>query len=398
MQTPERAPRLPLSGLLALAAAGFATVLNEALPAGLLPQIADGLGVTQAMAGQLVTVYAVGSLAAAIPLVVATRGWRRRPLLLGALAGFMVVNSVVALTGHIAVALVARFFAGVFAGLVWALLAGYAARMVRPDQGGRAIAVAMAGIPVALSLGIPAGTWLGAALGWRAAFWGVSIVALLLLGWVRWRVPDFAGEPAGQRRGLRAVMTLPGLRPVLIVMLAAVLAHNILYTYIAPVLVRSGLAAQVDRVLLVYGLSSVAGLWLTSLLIDRRMRGLALASLGGFGLASLALGLLGAQPAAVWLGVALWGLSFGGAPALYQTASAKTAGDAADVAQSMLVTGWNIGIAGGGVVGGALLDAAGAGALPWSAVLLLAAALVLAWTGAHGFPRAPRQRALATAL
>ena len=88
--------RLPLSGLLALATAGFITILTEAMPAGLLPQMGADLGVSEALVGQLVTLYAIGSLLAAIPLTIATRSWRRRPLLLLAIGGFAVVNSITA--------------------------------------------------------------------------------------------------------------------------------------------------------------------------------------------------------------------------------------------------------------------------------------------------------------
>ena len=73
---------LPVAGLLALAMTGFIAILTETLPAGLLPQISDGLGVSDALAGQLVTLYAAGSLIAAIPLTAATQGWRRRRVLL----------------------------------------------------------------------------------------------------------------------------------------------------------------------------------------------------------------------------------------------------------------------------------------------------------------------------
>ncbi|ANY82780.1 hypothetical protein BB934_31555 (plasmid) [Microvirga ossetica] len=73
------APTLPLLGLLALSTASFLTILTEALPAGLLPQIGADLGVSEAMAGQLITIYAIGSFLAAIPLTAATRTWRRRP-------------------------------------------------------------------------------------------------------------------------------------------------------------------------------------------------------------------------------------------------------------------------------------------------------------------------------
>ena len=151
IDTAPHAEPLPLAGLLALACAGFITILTEAMPAGLLPQIGAGLGVSQALVGQLVTLYALGSLLAAIPLTLLTRGWRRRPLLLIAIGGFALVNSVTAFSSHYGLTLAARFFAGVFAGLLWALLAGYASRMVAPHLQGRAIAMAMLGAPLALS-------------------------------------------------------------------------------------------------------------------------------------------------------------------------------------------------------------------------------------------------------
>lgn len=121
---------LPWAGLLALAMAGFICILTEGLPAGLLPQIAQDLGVREALAGQLVTLYAIGSLLAAIPLTTATRGWRRRPLLLLCIIGFLVFNTITALSSFYVLTLVARFFAGVSAGVLWGMTAGYARRMV----------------------------------------------------------------------------------------------------------------------------------------------------------------------------------------------------------------------------------------------------------------------------
>lgn len=131
--TSRQPERLPLASLLALATAAFITILIEALPAGLLPQMAQGLTVSEAWVGQTVTFYAIGSLVAAIPLTAATQGMRRRPLLLSALAGFAVANTVTTFSGSYLLTMVARFLAGMSAGLLWALLAGYAARMV-PDH------------------------------------------------------------------------------------------------------------------------------------------------------------------------------------------------------------------------------------------------------------------------
>lgn len=382
--------RLPLSALLALATAGFITILTEALPAGLLLQISADLGVSQSLAGQMVTIYAIGSLTAAIPLVALTRTWRRRPLLIAAISGFAVVNTVTALSNDYAVTMAARFLAGVFAGLLWALAAGYASRMVAPHQQGRAIAIAMLGAPVALSIGIPAGTLLGAMTGWRPTFGLLSVMTVLLVGWVLWALPDFPGQRAERRLPLISVFRLPGIRPVLFVMFAVVLAHNILYTYIVPFLGPSGLSGRADRILLVFGIASLVVIPVIGALVDRHLRPLVLASMALFAAASLLLAFFPDRPAAIYLGVVAWGLAFGGAPTLFQTASAKAAGAEADAAQSMIVTAWNAAMAGGGLAGGLLLDSIGATIFPAALLAILLPALIVAWAGRHGFP--PRTR------
>jgi predicted MFS family arabinose efflux permease len=386
-----RPARLPMAGLLALAMAGFITIMTEALPAGLLPQIGESLVVSEALVGQLVTIYAIGSLVAAIPLTAATQGMRRRPLLLAAIAGFAVANTVTAVSGSYTLTMVARFFAGISAGLLWALLAGYAARMVPEQLQGRAIAVAMVGTPLALSLGVPAGTFLGAAIGWRACFGIMSGLTLILIVWVLTKVPDFPGQAAGKRQRLGAVFTMPGIRPVLFATLAFVLAHNILYTYIAPFLGQAGMSERTYLVLLLFGVTSIIGISIVGVLIDHRLRELTLVSTFLFGLSAVAIGIWGEVPAVIYGAVGAWGLAFGGAATLFQTALAKTAGDAADVAQSMLVTVWNTAIAGGGIVGGLLLESLGVAAFPVALVVLLLATLIVTWASRrHGFPAARR--------
>ncbi|MCE7516779.1 MFS transporter [Halomonas titanicae] len=383
----EQSDRLPITALLALALAGFVTILTEALPAGLLPQIGAGLEVSESLAGQLVTLYAIGSLVAAIPLMAATQGVRRRPLLLAAIVGFAIANTITTLSTSYIWTMMARFLAGVAAGLLWALLAGYAARMVPEHLKGRAIAIAMVGTPLALSLGVPAGTFLGTLMGWRACFGIMTLMALILIVWVHIKVPDFAGQSVGKRLTLRQVFTLPGIRPVLFVVLAFVLAHNILYTYIAPFLADANLAERTDLVLLVFGIAALVGIWVIGVLIDRYLRVMTLASTPLFGLAALMLGIAGDMPVAIYVAVGAWGLAFGGAATLFQTALAKAAGEAADVAQSMLVTVWNLAIAGGGIVGGVLLDRFGAGSFSPALLVLLTATLLAVWAARkHGFP------------
>jgi len=390
---------LPVGALLALAMTGFICIVTETLPAGLLPLISDGLAISPSMAGQMVTAYALGSVLAVIPMTIATRGWRRRNVLLLTIAGFLLFNSITALSSHYGVTLVARFFAGVAAGLAWSLLAGYARRMVAPQQQGRALALAMVGTPIALSLGVPLGTWLGGLLGWRTTFGLMSGVSLVLIGWVLVKVPDFAPQPAHQRLSLRKVLTTPGVRPVLAVVISWMLAHNILYTYIAPFVAPAGLAERVDLVLLVFGIAALAGIWGTARLVEPLLRNTVLVSLAAFAAVSVLLGLLGNVPQVIYLGVAVWGLSFGGAATLLQTALADAAGDGADVALSLNVVAWNSAIAGSGVVGGVLLDTLGVAAFAWAMLLLVGVAFAIAWAAsAHGFRPGARGAGKPTSL
>ncbi|MGK9418165.1 MFS transporter [Pseudomonas cedrina] len=378
--------RLPIGALLALAMTGFICIVTETLPAGLLPLISDGLAISPSMAGQMVTAYALGSVLAVIPMTIATRGWRRRNVLLLTIVGFLLFNSITALSSHYGVILVARFFAGVAAGLAWSLLAGYARRMVAPQQQGRALALAMVGTPIALSLGVPLGTWLGGLVGWRTTFGMMSAMSLALIAWVLVKVPDYAPQPAHQRVSLRKVLTAPGVRPVLAVVISWMLAHNILYTYIAPFVAPAGLADRVDLVLLVFGVAALVGIWLTAKRVEALLRKTVLVSLMLFALVCVVFGLMGSAPSVIYLGVAVWGLSFGGAATLLQTALADAAGDGADVALSLNVVAWNSAIAGSGVVGGVLLDRWGVAVFPWAMLVLLAVALAIAAAAhAHGF-------------
>ncbi|MGW5462924.1 MFS transporter [Streptomyces sp. NPDC003996] len=383
-----KAGPLPWSGLLALSCAAFTAVLTELLPAGLLPAMAHPLDVTESRIGFLVTAYAAASFLAAVPLTAALRGLPRRPVLCGALLGFAVSNALVALSSSYPLTFAARLLAGAMGGTLWAMLAGCAARMVPAGRRGRAIAIVLAGITLALSLGVPAGTALAGAVGWRAAFGTLSVLAVLLVGWIRLRVPGFPGEPAHARVPLARVALRPGIRPVLSVTLFLLLGHQVMYTYLAPFAGHAGYG-RTGLLLAVFGTATVAGIWVTGVLIDRHLRPTLLAALALFTGVLLTLG-AGARAHALLVGaVALWGVAFGGAPTLIQTALVDASGPSeADAATSLQTTVYNAGIAAGSLTGGVALDALGPGALPWTALApALLALTTVAAARRHAFPR-----------
>lgn len=373
------APKLPLTSLLALTMVSFVVILTEVLPAGLLPQLAASLDSSQSVMGQLISIYALGSVLAAIPLAAATQGVGRRTLLLTSLAGFVIANTITALSTSLTLIFVARFLGGVAAGLAWAMLVGYAARMVAPQHKGRAIAIAMAGTPLALTVGIPLGTYVGNLVGWRIAFGALSALAALLMLWIVLRLPALRAIPGQQRQSVAQVFALPGVRTVLAVLLLYVVTHNLLYTYIAPLVTLAGLAPRVDFLLALFGGAALLSLLLVGTLVDRWLRQLVMASTSLFLLACVMLALWPGVQAVVYVAIAVWGLAFGGAATLFVTSLSNASGPGQDVAQSMMTTVWNLAIFAGSVVGGMLLGHFGAGSFAWAATATLCATLLIIW-------------------
>lgn len=350
---------LPIGKLLAFTLAGFITIMTEIIPAGLLPLISKDLGISESLAGQLISVYALGSVVAAIPIVSATRSWSRKSLFLLAISGLFIFNSLTAISSNYIVILFLRFFAGMSAGVIWGILAGYARNMVSGNLQGRAMAIVGVGQPIALCMGVPIATWLGSMFDWRGVFFMISSLALCLIIWVQTKLPNIQGQSVDKKTSVKEVFYYPGIRSILAVIFLWIFAHNILYTFIAPYLSSVHLNESLDFILLVFGLSSILGIWITGVFIDKALRKLVLINLLGFAFAAIFMGLFSGHTLMVIIGIALWGVTFGGAPTLLQTAIADTSGNNVDIAQSMLVTVFNLAVAGGGIAGGILLKEIG---------------------------------------
>lgn len=372
----ERERSLPVLALVLMAFSGFIIIMTETLPAGLLPQLAVEFQVSKGTAGQLITAYALGTVLAAIPTIAMTRSASRKPLLIIGLLGFFVANTLMAIAPTLVIALVVRFIAGAFSGLIWGMLAGYARRIAAPEHAGRALAIAMAGTPVALSIGTPLGAWLGSTVGWRWSFAGVSALTLVVVLLVLARVPNAPGQRSDTRFPLGRVLVIPGVAVILGVVFAWMLAHNLLYTYIAPYLEGAGVGLRPDVTLFVFGVAALVGIWITGTLIDRSLRRLTLVSSAAFIVAGALLLLFPASLPVTIVAVALWGVAFGGSATQLQTAIGDAAGESVDVANAMLTTAFNLAIFGGGAIGALLVDGSGPAALPIAMIALSAVALL----------------------
>ncbi|GGF40856.1 putative permease of the major facilitator superfamily protein [Marmoricola endophyticus] len=269
--------------ILALSVGGFAIGTTEFVTMGLLPQIADGVEASIPKAGHLISAYAVGVVVGAPLLALFGAKLPRKGLLL-VLAGWLLVgNGLSALSAHYGMLMFARFFAGLPHGAYFGVASLVAASLVPAERKGRAVSQVMLGLAIANIVGVPAATWLGQNLGWRSAYWAVSVIAALTLVLV-WRfVPHVAADPdASSRRELQAFR-----RPQvwLTVVTGAVGFGGMfaVYSYIAPIVTQVGGLSDsaVPVFLLVFGLGMTTGTWVGGIGADWSVfRSLVLAIVG----------------------------------------------------------------------------------------------------------------------
>lgn len=386
---PVASPARRRTALAVLAVAMFVVVTTELLPVGLLPLISADLGVEQARVGLLVTVYAFAVGLMAAPLTARTSGWPRKRLFIVVCSVFALGTVLSGLALNYPMLVVARFLCGASHGVFFSIVAGYAAALADPGRAGRATAIVFGGNSAALVLGMPLGTVLGSAAGWRTAFCtvaGIGLVTLAVAVRVLPRTPDRA---ALRLADIPRVLRLPGLRPVVVTTALMILGHFTLYTYVSPLLEDEGgvSSGTLSTLLSVYGVAGLVSTWLSGLLVDRRPRLVMFGTAGvmAAALAALGLGVHLAPVAAT--AVALWGFAIGALPVSLQTAVLRLAGDTADAASSLYVAAFNIGIGGGALFGGLMLGPAGLAGLPWVALAVVLAATGVLWGARAVFSR-----------
>lgn len=391
--------RLPWMPLLLLSAGIFVAVTSEFLPVGLLPQLRDELGVSEAQVGLLVTVFAGAVVVATAPLTHLTRRVPRKRLLLVLLAVFAVANLVAALAPGYAVLVVARIIGGAAHGVFWAVVTPYAARLVAPVRLARAVAIVAGGATLATVAGIPLGTLLGAAVGWRASFAviaGLVVVIALAIVAVLPPVAHGAADAVTDAEAAARTRRDPTLAPVLVLCATVVLVtlgHAALYTYIAAwVIDVAGFAAvAVAPVLLAFGAAGAAGVALAGVLGDRYPRALLPVMLTGVIAAVAGLGVIGAAPAGsadpvvVVVLIVAWSAFLGGVPVIFQARLLQRASEALrDIGAAWITVAFNVGIGGGALLGGLVLEAWSLAALPVVAAALIGAGLVIVLSDRRG--------------
>ncbi|SOC56599.1 MFS transporter [Ornithinimicrobium cerasi] len=254
----------------ALVVGGIGIGITEFVTMGLLPQIAEGVGVSIPAAGHTISAYALGVVVGSPLVALGASRLPRRRVLVVLMAVFALGNALSALAPTYGTLVGARFLSGLPHGGFFGLAALVAVAMAPRGQGGRAVGTVMLGIPIAMVAGVPLGTWAGQELGWRSAYWAVAVIGVVTAVLVRAWVPSF---PAERDQSFMVELRAFGNLQFWLTMLVGAVGFGgmfAMYSYIAPTIEEvTGLdRAWVPVFLLVYGAFSVVGTWLGGRLGD----------------------------------------------------------------------------------------------------------------------------------
>ncbi|MGW2228601.1 MFS transporter [Streptomyces formicae] len=372
--------------LFALLAAAFVLYTDDYVIAGVLPEIARDLNVSEAQAGQLVTVFSLTvALVAPIAAVALARVSRRR-LFTASFVLFIVANLLAASTTGFGLLVVLRVVAALAAAGTTPAVFAYAAERAPESHIGRYVAVVALGVTGSIAAGVPIGTWIGGHFGWRATFVSMAVAGAAALALLLVTLPgehDRCGEVPGVREQLRTLAAAP-VSLGLLANCALMTGSMMMLTYTAPYLDAVS-RASVDQRALSFSLSGFAGIlciWAGGKVTDRWGPDRTLIT--GIGVFTGSMAILGllwfARPVPfsllVVVGTVWGGMAFWNSPAI-QARLYLLAGPAAPQALALNTSGTYLGVSLGGAVGGVTLSGVGAGALPVVAGLLGLGALAL---------------------
>lgn len=251
-----------LFALFALTLSAFAIGTTEFVIVGLVPTIAQDLGVTLPSAGLLVSLYALGVAVGAPVLTALTGRWNRKWVLLSLMSLFIVGNVLAWVAPNYASLMTARILTGLAHGVFFSIGSTIATSLVSKDKEASAIAIMFTGLTVALVTGVPLGTFIGQTFGWRATFLTVAVLGTIALIGSALLVPKNLKKsaPATLRQQLE-VVTHPRLLLVYAMTAIGYGGTFTAFTYLTPILEDvSGFASgMVSVLLLVYGVSVATG-------------------------------------------------------------------------------------------------------------------------------------------
>ncbi|KAA0969383.1 MFS transporter [Aureimonas fodinaquatilis] len=345
--------------LAALSTASFSIGVGEFGIMGLLPGLASDLGVSIPQAGLLVTGYALGVVFGGPLLAAMTSRMERRRLLLAMTVIFIIGNLACALAPTYELLMAARVFTALAHATFFGIGAVMAADISPPGKQAQAISLMFVGMTLANVMGVPLGTFIGQAFGWRSTFWAVTALSVLSGIALMICLPKSYPQADIRFRAELRALTRPQVMLAMSLSVLASIAFFSVFTYITPMLTDvTGLAeATVPYVLLVFGVGLTIGNLAGGKLADWKLMP---SIIGLFALLIVILLALytGMANPALMLGLMfLWGIVVFGLVPPVQMRIVSQATGARNLASTFNQSAFNLGNAIGAWMGAALLTA-----------------------------------------
>ena len=383
-------------GLLALALGGFGIGLTEFVIMGLLPEVAADFRVSEATAGWLISGYALAVVVGALLLTAAVTRFERKPVLAVLLVLFIAGNLISAIAPDYSMMMIGRIVAALAHGAFFGIGAVVAADMVAPTRKAGAIAIMFTGLTAANVLGVPFGTMLGQAAGWRSTFWAITGIGVLALIGILTLVPRTGRGDAAARAasgGLRGELRAFRSGQVWLSILVTILGYGGMFgafTYIAFTLTEvTGFAASiVPWLLILFGVGLFIGNTVGGKAADRNVDRTLLVVLAVLVVILVAFALIaGNQPLTIASIVLMGGFGFATVPGL-QMRVMKYASSAPTLASGANIGAFNVGNALGAWLGGVTITAG----LGYTSPIWAGAAITLLGVGVMAFAAASAKR------
>lgn len=374
-ETPHNQERACWSGVFAMTLCVFVLIASEFMPVSLLTPIARDLGVTEGLAGQGIAISGGLALLTSLTMSSVVGNLNRKVLLLGMTVLMAMSGMIISLSSSYLVYMVGRALIGIAIGGFWSMSAATAIRLVPQRLVPRALAIFNGGNALATVVAAPLGSYLGATIGWRGAFFCLLPVAIVAFIWQWFSLPSMAADKGRQSRGsIFRLFSYPGVSTGLLACGLFFMGQFALFTYLRPFL-ETVTRVDVSTLTLILLIIGVAG-FIGTLVIGAFLK-------AGFYLTLIAIPLLMASIAgmlilaghSVWVVAPLlgiWGLIATAAPTGWWAWVARTLPNDAEAGGGLMVAAIQLAIALGSTAGGFAFDHLG-----WQSTFALSGGLLL---------------------
>ncbi|MEH7336621.1 MFS transporter [Neobacillus drentensis] len=375
------------AALYALTLGAFAIGLTEFIIMGLLPEVASSLNVSISMAGMLVTGYALGVAIGAPIITVATNKMKRKELLIFLMILFIAGNLLAALAPNYTILMIARILAALTHGSFFGVGSVIAAELVPKEKRAGAIAIMFTGLTLANILGVPFGTYIGQAFGWRSTFWSITMIGIIALLGIFLLVPRVEAAQSSLKQEL-GVLKQPAVHIALLMTVFGFGGVFTAFTYISPILVEiTGFAPKsISYILVLFGVGITIGNIYGGKLADRKLLPSLLGILVLLAIILAVFSITDQYKIFTLIMVFIFGIAaFGTVPGL-QLHMLNTAKEAPTLASTLNIAAFNLGNALGAFIGGLVIDlgiGGGLSAVPWVASLVTFVGILLTLWGTH---------------